>query len=333
MSATAGDPLAALLAGRFLDPDDGAPLATTIRAIVIGDDLVDAAPAQLDQLGLGRRMAVLSDVDTAAALGARLEHALRSRGPVQAVRLGHRPHADDDTVATVAATVDAAVEVVVSVGSGTMTDLGKVLAFQRNLPHVAFGTAPSMNGYTSVSASITSGGLKRSLRVAAPTAVFLDTRVLAAAPPRLIRAGLGDSLCRATAQTDWLLAHRLLDRPYRAAPFALLAADEAALFAEPAALVAGDRAAMRHLARILTLSGCGMTICGGSFPARGEHHVLQSFGLVNLQSHARALEPAVERVEHPHSRGGTVVDVESEVGEGLEHGMPIDITDDQSNRS
>ncbi len=272
MTTPRPDPLVELLAGRFLDPDDGAALATTIRAIVIGDDLVDEAPARLDALGLGRRVVVLSDVDTSAALGAEVERALSSRGPVQAVTLPRRPHADDATVATLAAAVDPAVELVVSVGSGTMTDLGKVLAFQRGLAHVAFATAPSMNGYTSVSASITSGGLKRSLRVAAPTAVFLDTRVLAAAPPRLIRAGLGDSLCRATAQTDWLLAHRLLDRPYRAAPFALLAADEAALFAEPAALVAGDRAAMRHLARILALSGCGMTICGGSFPAsQGEH--------------------------------------------------------------
>ena len=277
MTATADDPLAALLAGRFLDPDDGAALATSIRAIVIGDDLVDAAPAQLDQLGLGRRMAVVSDVDTAAALGARVEHALRSRGPVQAVRLGHRPHADDDTVASLAATVDAAVEVVVSVGSGTMTDLGKVLAFQRGLPHVAFATAPSMNGYTSVSASITSGGLKRSIRVNAPTAVFLDTRVLAAAPTRLIRAGLGDSLCRATAQTDWLLAHALLGRPYRAAPFALLAADEAALFEVPAALIAGDRAAMRHLARVLVLSGCGMTLCGSSHPASEGEHLISHY--------------------------------------------------------
>ena len=41
--------------------------------------------------------------------------------------------------------------------------------------------------------------------------------MLAAAPPRLIRAGLGDSACRSTAQADWLLSHMLLDRPYRQA--------------------------------------------------------------------------------------------------------------------
>jgi glycerol-1-phosphate dehydrogenase [NAD(P)+] len=55
-------------------------------------------------------------------------------------------------------------------------------------------------------------------------------------------------------------------------PFALLADDEAALFSEARALVTGDLAAMRRLARTLVLSGFGMTLCGGSYPAsQGEH--------------------------------------------------------------
>jgi glycerol-1-phosphate dehydrogenase [NAD(P)+] len=88
----------------------------------------------------------------------------------------------------------------------------------------------------------------------------------------MIRSGLGDSLCRPTAQADWLLAHLLLDQPYRDAPFALLAEDEAVLFANSEALMAGDLDAMRALARTLVLSGFGMTICGGSYPAsQGEH--------------------------------------------------------------
>jgi glycerol-1-phosphate dehydrogenase [NAD(P)+] len=52
----------------------------------------------------------------------------------------------------------------------------------------------------------------------------------------------------------------------------MLADDERALFAQAAALVPGELTAMRHLARTLVLSGFGMTICGGSYPAsQGEH--------------------------------------------------------------
>ena len=100
----------------------------------------------------------------------------------------------------------------------------------------------------------------------------MDLSVLAAAPARLIRAGLGDSVCRATAQVDWLMAHLLRDLPYRRGPFDLLLDDEAALFDDPAALVGGNIAMMERLARTLVLSGFGMTIVGGSQPAsQGEH--------------------------------------------------------------
>jgi glycerol-1-phosphate dehydrogenase [NAD(P)+] len=129
-----------------------------------------------------------------------------------------------------------------------------------------------MNGYTSVNAAITVDGHKRSLPAKAPLGVFIDLAVLAAAPLRMIRAGLGDSLCRSTAQADWLLSQHLRGTVYREAPFALLAPDEALLLEAPEALVQGDLDAMRVLARTLVLSGLGMTICGGSYPAsQGEH--------------------------------------------------------------
>jgi glycerol-1-phosphate dehydrogenase [NAD(P)+] len=134
-----------------------------------------------------------------------------------------------------------------------------------------------MNGYTSLSASIEDGGLKRAIRAATPVGVFFDLRVLAAAPIRLIRAGLGDSICRPTAQADWLLGHLLLDRPYREAPFAMLAGDEQALLSRSRALVSGDLEAMRSLVRTLVLSGFGMTISGGSYPASQGEHLLSHY--------------------------------------------------------
>ena len=70
-----------------------------------------------------------------------------------------------------------------------------------------FATAPSMNGYTSLNAAITEHGHKMSLPAQAPVGAFFDLGVLSAAPARMIRSGLGDSLCRTTAQADWLLAH------------------------------------------------------------------------------------------------------------------------------
>lgn len=276
-AAPAGDPVALLLDGAYRDPDTGAALRAETRALAIEDDLDGAEVELVRGLELGPRVVVLSDRDTHAALGARVERALGSRLAVQALVLPRAPRADADTLTRLLAVTRPDLDAVVAVGAGTVNDLAKLVAHRRGVPQVVFATAPSMNGFTSVSASILDGGVKRSIRTATPRGVFFDLRVLAAAPAPLVRAGLGDSLCRATAQTDWLLAHLLLDRPYRQAPFALLAADEAALRTEPDALLAGDLGAMRHLVRTLVLSGFGMTICGGSFPASQGEHLLAHY--------------------------------------------------------
>src|SRR4029450_11322255 len=107
---------------------------------------------------------------------------------------------------------------------------------------------------------------------------FLDLSIMAAAPGRMIRSGLGDSLCRATAQADRLLAHLLFDLPYRTMPFVLLAEDEPELFASAEELVNGDLDAMEKLVRTLLLSGFGTAICGSSMPASQGEHLISHYG-------------------------------------------------------
>ena len=244
----------------------------SVKSVVIEDHLDGREADLVASLDFGPRLAVVSDADTFEALGRRVEKNLASKFKVQRVTLARHPHPDEETLEKLIGAIDSGTDAIIAVGSGTINDLCKMAAHRLKLPQAVFGTAPSMNGYTSVNAAITVGGLKKSLHAVAPSGVFLDLGVLAAAPKRLIRSGLGDSLCRPTAQADWLLAHLLLDQPYQELPFELLVADEKALFAQARALISGDLGAMRHLARTLVLSGFGMTICGGSYPAsQGEH--------------------------------------------------------------
>ncbi len=266
-----GETLERLLAGQFADPDGGPPLRVPTRSVTIADSLAGGEGELVAALELGGRLALVSDDNTHRVLGARVAAALSAIARVTEIRLSGRPHADDVTVERIRQ-ASAGCDALIAVGSGTINDLCKYAAARDGKSYAVFATAPSMNGYTSVNAAITVDGHKKSLPGVAAAGVFLDLEVLSQAPARMIRAGLGDSLCRPTAQSDWLLAHLLLGRPYREAPFALLAEDEAALFADPEGLMTGSLGAMRRLARTLVLSGFGMTICDGSYPAsQGEH--------------------------------------------------------------
>jgi glycerol-1-phosphate dehydrogenase [NAD(P)+] len=272
----AQDVLERLLDGNLPDPDGGPPLSIPTRRVAIADSLDGSEAELVVGLALGEHLAVVSDENTRAVLGERVLGALGGAARVTDIRLPGRPHADGETVEAVRH-ASKSCDALIAVGSGTINDVCKYAAARDGKPYAVFATAPSMNGYTSVNAAISIRGHKKSLPATAAKGVFMDLTVLSQAPPRMIRSGLGDSVCRSTAQADWLLAHLLLDRPYREAPFVLLAEDEAQLFAGSEALMAGDLGVMRRLARTLTLSGFGMTICGGSYPASEGEHLISHY--------------------------------------------------------
>jgi glycerol-1-phosphate dehydrogenase [NAD(P)+] len=265
--------LARVCEGTWIDPDDGRPIAAPPVQVAIARGVVARARDLVGAVGLGTRLAVVSDRTTHALAGAAIERALAGAMAITPIVLEADVEADlaaSQRVRDACAGVDA----LVAVGSGTVNDLCKHAAAALGRPYAVFGTAPSMNGYTSTNAAITVDGHKLSLPATLARGVFLDLDILAAAPARMIRAGLGDSLCRSTAEVDWRLSHQLLGTPFRRAPFAMLAPDEAVLLDDPASLLSGDAQAMEALARTLVLSGLGMTLCGGSQPAsQGEHLV------------------------------------------------------------
>jgi glycerol-1-phosphate dehydrogenase [NAD(P)+] len=265
-----------ILAGTLPNPDGPGVLSVPVRSVVIDSNLTRAAAELVSKLDLGEHLAVVMDPATARVMGNAVAEALSTRQRVSSVVMEDAPHPDMEAVRR-AMGQSADASGLIAVGSGSINDITKHAAHLTRRPYAVFGTAPSMNGYTSVNAAITEDGLKKSLASTAPRGVFLDVGVLAAAPRRLIAAGFGDSICRATAQTDWLLSHLLLDTPYREAPFLLLAEDEPALVSSAAALAHGDRSAIGLLAHTLVMSGFGMTICGGSYPASQSEHLIAHY--------------------------------------------------------
>jgi glycerol-1-phosphate dehydrogenase [NAD(P)+] len=265
-----------LLDGKLTDPETGDAIVVPTRRVAIEHSLRGREAALVQDLDLGTRLALVADADTWAALGSRISGALSSAFCVSPVILPAKPHADMQTVQQVRAH-SSPVEALIAVGSGTINDLAKYAAHLDGKPYACFGTAPSMNGYVSMNAAIMDRGVKQSLPATAPRGVFLDIEILCKAPPRMIVAGFGDSICRSTAQSDWLLAHLLLDQRYRALPFHLLEQDEQALLAAPEGLATGDAGVMTLLARTLIMSGFGMAICGGSYPASQGEHLIAHF--------------------------------------------------------
>lgn len=262
-----------IVAGRWVNPETGERVKTPYDHVVIADSLDGREADLVAQLDLGSRLAVVSDGATYDAMGARVAQALRSIADIDTVILEH-PHADEDNLADLRDKL-AGFDGVVAVGSGTVNDLCKYVTAQDGRSYGVFGTAASMNGYTSTTASITlPSGLKTSIPAHAPRGVFLDLTVNAAAPGYLAASGFGDCLCRSVAQIDWWLSHRLLGTDYKGAPFLIQEDDEKEMNARAAGLAASDREAVGYLQRVLTLCGLGVSFTGVSnHGSMGEHQI------------------------------------------------------------
>lgn len=162
----------------------------------------------------------------------------------------------------------------VAVGSGTVNDVTKYAAHQLGKPYISVATAASMNGYTSATASLEENDFKNSLPATPPRAVVADLNIIANAPKRLARAGLGDMLCRSTVEADRLLSHHLLGTPYEREEFDMLRAHEQVLVPDTPKLVSADHDYMQRLMLALLDAGDAMARTGSSAVASQSEHLI-----------------------------------------------------------
>ncbi len=251
----------------------------SMTRIIIDPDIEGAEKQLIKQYLPAHSYAVVSDEQTHGALGARIVKAL-SAAKCTHVSLRHHPDASMENVERIRKE-SAHHQAIIAVGSGTINDLCKYAAHSEMKPYMIFATAPSMNGYLSSTASISEKGRKHSLPCTPPKALICDLSVLTRAPVRLIQSGLGDSLCRPTAEADWLLSHLLLGTSFYDEAFQLTAEFEEDLFNRGELLQRGDLESIALLMQTLIASGKAMLLAGGSFPAsQGEHMLAHTMELL-----------------------------------------------------
>ncbi len=165
-------------------------------------------------------------------------------------------------------------DLILGFGSGTINDLCKYTAAQKNISYSVIASALSMNGYLSKNASITILGHKKTLPATLPKNVFCDFRILKSAPISLTKAGIGDSMCFYSCWFDWYLSHKILGTKFDERPFLMLEKKMNFLVRNFHKFSLRDDNFLKLLSEILLLSGYGMTIAEGSYPASQSEHMI-----------------------------------------------------------
>lgn len=166
------------------------------------------------------------------------------------------------------------VKLLLAIGSGTVHDIVRYCAYQKELDFVSCPTAASVDGFCSSVAAMTWHGCKKTLTAVAPKIVIADLDIIKNAPARLAKSGFGDMVGKYIALTDWKIASILTGEFYceRIAKLTLEATE--AVLKSAGGIACADESSYEKLMGGLLLSGLAMQMMGNSRPASGaEHHI------------------------------------------------------------
>lgn len=285
------------LANTILDPCPvcGRKHPVPFGAIQIGRGAIDAVPSLARSIlgSLPRRPVVVYDQAIESIIQPLIIDRLRGLGLLvepYAMR-GEPGHLLDSGVINgnqAAGEIGPSADLLIAAGSGVISDLTKWIATRLDKPFIVCGTAPSMNGYTSITATITENDIKISKFLNPADAVVLDVDILKDAPMPMIHAGVGDLAARAICNADWKLSELLRGTYFCPLPFWMTTDNEARYLAAAPGIGRRDPEAIALLSEAILLSGLSMTILEGeTSPSSGAEHVLSHFW--DLLVHLRGL--------------------------------------------
>ena len=277
--------LAALKRRLDMAPDRAGLAPIGLKSVLLGEgaleSLPDAVAALVADGGRSGPVAILSDLTPKRyRSGELLEFVTKSVASIAGVRSvfvgseGHNVHADETTVAKATQNCEGA-SCLVAVGSGTVADIGKVVAAAHGLGYVIVQTADSVNGFADDRSVLLLNGVKRTMPSTWADVLVADVDVLVDAPVAMNAAGLADLIAMFTAPSDWYLANLLgMDDSYSPTVVSLAREQGPALLEAAPLVPTADRAALGQIAATLTLSGVSMGIAGTTAPCSGMEHVV-----------------------------------------------------------
>jgi glycerol-1-phosphate dehydrogenase [NAD(P)+] len=268
-------------------PDAARLHSIGLKEVVRGRGAMETLPDVMQRVGVdaGDSIVVLSDTTPKSYHGGDvMKVALKALRPsfhvtlvkIEATPPAHFVRADEATIAkTIATTRLDSPRALVSVGSGTVVDIGKVVAHHVGIPHVVVQTAASVNGFSDNQSVLLIEGVKRTTPSRWPDALIIDPWVVAEAPLAMTRSGLGDELSMFSASADWYLASALgFDASYSPTLVTMMRPDVERLTMLSRRLGHGDHEAVDLLASCLTAGGLAMGVAGRTAPSSGTEHLI-----------------------------------------------------------
>lgn len=282
-----------------IECDCGMPHENPDIDIYIGSNIINNCVKYIDARNFGKNAVLVADLITYKIAGKKVEDLLQQAGYSISLCLLEREkelEPDESAIGEIMYTLEKKTDFLIAVGSGSINDLTRYVAVNIKKPFVSVGTAPSMDGYTSVVAPLLNRGLKINKPATYPKVLICDLEIMRNAPYPMLLSGFGDVLGKYIAIADWRVGRIINGETY--CPVAVDIVDQAVrkCVDNIDGIKAKSEVGVQSLIEALILAGLTILMIGHTRPvASVEHNMAHYWEMMKLL-----------RKEHAPSHGTAV---------------------------
>ncbi len=257
-----------------------------VKDIIIESEAIKKLSMIMEKEGF-KNITIICDENTYAAAGEEIKEII-PKGKFINLK-SENLHANEIAVQKVYECLSVENDVLIALGSGTIHDITRYVAYNKDIPFISVPTAASVDGFVSTVAAMTWRGDKKTFTAVSPIYVVADTDIFKEAPYRLTASGVSDLIGKYTALVDWKISSIVIGEYIcnKVCNMEIYAVNKLCECVDD--LVLGKLEAYEQLMYALILSGLAMQIIGNSRPASGaEHHMSHLWEMEVINKHLDA---------------------------------------------
>ena len=256
-----------------LECDCGRTHFAPIKAINISSGALESLPGYVAEYGYAKPY-ILCDKITFEIAGKRCEELLKKAGFQPSVLIIRHMGFDEATLGEIVLNKPDDCDLMIGVGTGSITDMLRFSSFKLGLPCFTVATGAPMDGFSASVGIMNVNNLKATMPAHSTEVIIGDTDILKSAPYRMTIAGFADLIGKLNALDDWHLGAMINGDHYCKKIDELVQAYVDNILKKTDKIKARDPEAIGDVMNALLLTGATISLYGNSRPiSGGEHHM------------------------------------------------------------
>ena len=254
-----------------------------IKAVRIGKDALSSLPDYVRDYGY-KRPYIICDEITYRIAASKCNDLLINAGFRPSIHIIKNLGFDEATLGEIVVNEPDDCDLMIGVGTGSITDILRYASFKLKLPCFTVTTGAPMDGFSASVGIMNVNNLKTTMPAHSTEVIIGDTDILSGAPFRMVAAGFADLAAKLNAQNDWHLDVLLNNAHYCKKIDTMIMDYVYDIIRKADAIKRNEPEAVGALMNALLLTGASISLYGNSRPISGaEHHMSHYWDVLGEQ--------------------------------------------------